>query len=115
MISKSRTGFTSPSICVTSSSSNTPESQEENIEMENYLFLNDNLLQRWKIASQALMCERNAFPSPWPSEAPFTRPAMSTTFRKAGTLLKERKQWLFKLKKVWFRSRATKTSFNRRY
>ena len=33
------------------------------------------------------MCERNAFPSPCPSEAPLTRPAMSTTFKKAGTLL----------------------------
>lgn len=42
----------------------------------------------WKIASQALMWERNAFPSPCPEWAPFTSPAISTTFRKAGTLLK---------------------------
>ena len=41
----------------------------------------------WKMASQADMFERKALPSPWPSWAPFTSPAMSTTFRKAGTLL----------------------------
>lgn len=41
------------------------------------------------MASQALMWERKALPSPWPSEAPFTRPAMSVTLRNAGTLLKE--------------------------
>ena len=58
-----------------------------------------DLRQRWNIASQALMWERKAFPRPWPSEAPFTRPAMSVTFRKAGTLLNGRerdksvKQW----------------------
>ena len=46
-----------------------------------------NLRQRWKIPSQALMCERKLFPSPWPSAAPLTNPAMSTTFKKAGTLL----------------------------
>jgi len=39
------------------------------------------------MASQPLICERKAFPSPWPSLAPLTRPAMSTTLRKAGTLL----------------------------
>uniref|UniRef100_A0A182QSV7 Uncharacterized protein n=1 Tax=Anopheles farauti TaxID=69004 RepID=A0A182QSV7_9DIPT len=33
------------------------------------------------MASHALMCERNALPRPWPSAAPFTSPAMSTTFR----------------------------------
>lgn len=42
----------------------------------------------WKMPSQALMWDRKAFPSPCPEWAPFTRPAMSTTFRKAGTLLK---------------------------
>lgn len=41
--------------------------------------------------SQALMCERKALPSPWPSDAPLTKPAMSTTLRKAGTLLKKGK------------------------
>lgn len=49
----------------------------------------------WKMPSQALMWERKAFPSPCPEWAPFTRPAMSTTFRKAGTLLKSQttNQW----------------------
>lgn len=42
----------------------------------------------WKMPSQALMWDRKAFPSPCPEWAPFTRPAMSTTFRKAGTLLR---------------------------
>ena len=40
------------------------------------------------MASQALMWERKALPRPCPSEAPFTRPAMSVTLRNAGTLLK---------------------------
>lgn len=35
------------------------------------------------------MCERKAFPKPCPSEAPFTKPAISTTLRNAGTLLQE--------------------------
>lgn len=39
------------------------------------------------MASQALMWDKKALPNPWPSEAPLTRPAMSTTFRNAGTLL----------------------------
>lgn len=49
----------------------------------------------WKMASQALMWERKALPSPCPEWAPFTRPAMSTTFRKAGTLLESqtRRRW----------------------
>lgn len=44
----------------------------------------------WKMESQALMWERKALPKPWPAWAPFTKPAISTTFRNAGTLL-ERK------------------------
>lgn len=40
-----------------------------------------------KIASHALICDKKALPSPWPSLAPLTRPAMSTTVRNAGTLL----------------------------
>lgn len=44
----------------------------------------------WKMASQAKMLERKALPKPWPEWAPFTKPAISTTFRNAGTLLKER-------------------------
>lgn len=39
------------------------------------------------MASHALICDKKAFPSPWPSDAPLTKPAMSTTFKKAGTLL----------------------------
>uniref|UniRef100_A0A2H1WHR3 SFRICE_016756 n=1 Tax=Spodoptera frugiperda TaxID=7108 RepID=A0A2H1WHR3_SPOFR len=35
------------------------------------------------MASQALMCDKKAFPRPWPSAAPRTRPAMSTTFKNA--------------------------------
>lgn len=42
----------------------------------------------WKIASHAEMFDKNAFPRPFPSWAPFTNPAISTTLRKAGTLLK---------------------------
>lgn len=41
----------------------------------------------WKMPSQALIWDRKAFPRPWPAWAPFTRPAMSTTLRKAGILL----------------------------
>lgn len=41
----------------------------------------------WKMESQALMWERKALPKPWPAWAPFTKPAISTTFRNAGTLL----------------------------
>lgn len=51
----------------------------------------DNSRVMWKMPSQALMWDRKAFPSPCPAWAPFTRPAMSTMFRKAGTLLKETK------------------------
>lgn len=34
------------------------------------------------------MWDKKAFPRPWPSAAPFTSPAISTMFKKAGTLLK---------------------------
>lgn len=44
----------------------------------------------WKMPSQALIWDRKAFPRPWPEWAPFTRPAMSTTLRNAGTLLQPR-------------------------
>jgi len=58
-----------------------------------------NLRHRWKIASQALIWDRKAFPRPWPSDAPLTSPAMSTTLRKAGTLLKYKiKFWLNNLR-----------------
>ena len=42
---------------------------------------------KWKIPSQALIWDKKAFPRPCPLWAPFTRPAISTTFRKAGILL----------------------------
>ena len=53
-----------------------------------YLFFFFYLRHKWNMASQALICDKKALPSPCPSEAPLTRPAISTTFRKAGTLLK---------------------------
>jgi len=55
---------------------------------QNFFLANANhSLQRWNSASHALMCERKALPKPCPSLAPLTRPAMSVTLRKAGTLL----------------------------
>lgn len=33
------------------------------------------------------MCDKKAFPRPWPSLAPLTRPAMSVIFKMAGTAL----------------------------
>ena len=36
------------------------------------------------MASTSLMCDRNLFPSPSPSDAPFTIPAMSTNSKLAG-------------------------------
>ena len=49
------------------------------------------LRHKWNMASQALICDKKALPSPCPSEAPLTRPAISTTLRKAGTLLKKKR------------------------
>lgn len=66
MIPRSRTGSTDSSTWVTSGLSK-PR-------------------QRWNIPSTALICERNAFPSPWPSAAPRTRPAISVTVKTAGTV-----------------------------
>ena len=50
------------------------------------------------MASQALMCDKKALPRPSPVEAPLTRPAMSVTLRKAGTLLKIEKNKIKKRK-----------------
>jgi len=50
-----------------------------------------NVRDIWKSASHAFMCERKALPSPWPSCAPLTRPAISTTFKNAGTRLDKNK------------------------
>lgn len=80
IVSKSLTGFTSPSTWMTSASS--------------------NARHRWKIPSHALIWERKAFPKPCPSAAPFTRPAISTTFKYAGTLLFFRKKRNNRKKKV---------------
>lgn len=97
MMSKSRTGSTSPSTWVTSGSSNAPVfiyntclsiwnfSIETVITFPEYLY---NLRHKWKMASQAAMCDKKAFPRPCPSAAPLTKPAISTTFKYAGTLLK---------------------------
>ena len=44
------------------------------------------------------MCDKKALPRPSPVEAPLTRPAMSVTLRKAGTLLKIEKNKIKKRK-----------------
>ena len=62
-------GLTSPSTWVTSSSRKTRVT--------------------WQIADDSRMCERNLLPSPSPSEAPRTMPAMSTNSTVAGTTLSE--------------------------
>ena len=93
MMERSLTGSTPPSTCVMSSSSKARVT--------------------WKMASHALMLDKKALPKPCPSAAPaeeghqrddkpqlitsivyegkqrsepLTRPAISTTFKKAGTL-----------------------------
>ena len=43
------------------------------------------------------MLDRKAFPRPFPSWAPFTRPAISTMLRKAGTLLKRTNNYVSKI------------------
>ncbi len=58
-----------PSTCTTSGSSNTRTT--------------------WQMASDSRMLARNLLPSPAPSEAPFTMPAMSTNETTAGTTLAE--------------------------
>ena len=69
MIVRSRIGSTSPSTCDAASPS----------------IVSSKTRTTLKMASVALMCERKALPKPSPSAAPLTRPAMSTTERKAGT------------------------------
>lgn len=69
-----------------------------NLQMKNFIKYKNYLQKKrsemafylrvmWKMESQALMWERKALPKPWPAWAPFTKPAISTTFRNAGTLL----------------------------
>ena len=65
IVSMSLAGFTSPSTWVTSSSRKTRVT--------------------WQIAADSRMWDRNLLPSPSPSEAPRTMPAMSTNSTVAGT------------------------------
>mmetsp|Transcript_10567 Transcript_10567/g.35030 ORF Transcript_10567/g.35030 Transcript_10567/m.35030 type:complete len:232 (-) Transcript_10567:395-1090(-) len=67
IVSKSRTGSTVSSTCVTSAESNARTT--------------------WKRPSTAWICDRKALPKPAPSDAPRIRPAMSTSCRYAGYLL----------------------------
>ena len=71
IVEMSDSGFTSPSTWVTSSSRKTRVT--------------------WQIAAASRMCERNLLPSPSPSEAPLTMPAMSTNSTVAGRILAELK------------------------
>ena len=71
MVEMSLAGLTSPSTWVTSSSRNTRVT--------------------WQIAADSRMWERNLLPSPSPSEAPLTMPAMSTNSTVAGSFLAEPK------------------------
>ena len=57
----SRTGSIPPSVCDT------------------FSFL--NALTTWYKASTCVICDKNSFPNPNPSEAPFTKPAISTILR----------------------------------
>ena len=47
----------------------------------------------WQIASDSRMLARNLLPSPAPSDAPFTMPAMSTNDTTAGTTFTD--EWIF--------------------
>ena len=71
MVEMSEAGLTSPSTWVTSSSRKTRVT--------------------WQIAADSRMCERNLLPSPSPSEAPLTMPAMSTNSTVAGRILADPK------------------------
>ena len=64
IVSMSETGSTLPATWITSGSSKQRTT--------------------WMIASTSRMCDRNLLPSPWPSLAPFTMPAMSTSLSAAG-------------------------------
>ena len=69
IVEMSDAGLTSPSTWVTSSSRKTRVT--------------------WQIAAASRMWERNLLPSPSPSEAPLTMPAMSTNSTVAGSSLAE--------------------------
>ena len=70
-VSMSACGSTLPSTWITSSSANTRTT--------------------WQIASASRMFARNLLPSPAPSLAPLTMPAMSTNDTVAGTIRAEEK------------------------
>lgn len=55
--------------------------------------LKPNLRHKWNRASHAFMWDKKAFPRPWPSAAPLTSPAISTTFKNAGTLLEKNRMY----------------------
>ncbi len=71
MVAMSSTGSIRPSTWMTSGSWNTRTT--------------------WQMASLSRMAARNLFPSPSPTEAPLTIPAMSTKVTVAGTI-----SWLSK-------------------
>ena len=71
IVSMSSAGLTLPSTCTTSGSVNTR--------------------MTWQIASLSRMLARNLLPSPAPSEAPRTMPAMSTNDTVAGMIFCEPK------------------------
>ncbi|OPZ47532.1 MAG: hypothetical protein BWY91_03328 [bacterium ADurb.BinA028] len=71
MVSMSPDGETLPSTCVTSSSTKTRTT--------------------WQIASASRMLARNLLPSPSPTDAPRTIPAMSTNDTVAGRIFSEPK------------------------
>ena len=48
-----------------------------------------NTRTTWQMASLSRMAARNLLPSPSPSEAPFTMPAMSTKVTTAGTISRD--------------------------
>ena len=71
IVEMSLPGLTSPSTWVTSSSRKTRVT--------------------WQIADDSRMWDRNLLPSPSPSDAPLTMPAMSTNSTVAGRILAEPK------------------------
>ncbi len=52
-----------------------------------------NTRTTWQIASDSRMLARNLLPSPAPSDAPLTIPAMSTNDTVAGMILAD--EWIF--------------------
>lgn len=86
-------------LCLSLTVSNISLQLHGNLQIKNFIKYSLKLAiysrVMWKMESQALMWERKALPKPWPAWAPFTKPAISTTFRNAGTLLegKVKEKW----------------------